>query len=84
MSMGNEDTGKSTASGRAARPGDEPALEFEWTERDGPPVAPPMRIGFGTELIKNSITFELGGKTDLQFLRQGLRVRSRVPLRSLA
>ena len=44
--------------------GRDPAvLLFEWRERGGPPVMPPPRKGFGTELLERTLAFELKGHT---------------------
>ena len=37
-------------------------LNLRWEERDGPPVAPPSRKGFGTRMIERGLANELGGK----------------------
>ena len=50
-------------------------LELDWIERDGPPVAPPRRRGFGSRLIERSLARELGGEVKLDFDPAGLRCR---------
>ena len=62
---------------------DEPAaVALEWTEQDGPPVAPPERRGFGTRLVERSVARELGGQADLRFEPPGVRCEIRFPLQS--
>lgn len=53
-----------------------PQLVFEWLERGGPPVAPPQRKGFGTELLERTIAFELKGKAALTLTPQGFAASS--------
>ena len=48
------------------------ALEFTWTERNGPPVTPPTRRGFGSVLIERSVRHELQGRSSLRFDPQGV------------
>jgi PAS domain S-box-containing protein len=48
-------------------------LTLRWIESGGPSVEPPARRGFGRLLIERSITKDLGGKADLQFLPGGLQ-----------
>jgi two-component sensor histidine kinase len=55
-------------------------LRLRWEERGGPPVTPPQRAGFGTELIRRAFSFELDGTADLVFEPQGLRFEATVPL----
>jgi PAS domain S-box-containing protein len=55
-------------------------LHLRWEERGGPPVTPPPRGGFGTELIRRAFSFELDGTADLAFEPEGLRLEATVPL----
>lgn len=55
--------------------------EVLWEERNGPPVQPPTRRGFGIELIERIVAQELNSKVQLEFLPGGVRCRMRVPLR---
>jgi two-component sensor histidine kinase len=48
-------------------------LALRWIESGGPRVNPPARRGFGRQLIERSITKDLGGKADLQFIPGGLQ-----------
>lgn len=50
-----------------------------WTERDGPPVRPPERRGFGTRLLERGLAGDLGGQPELTFAFEG--VRAVLPLR---
>jgi two-component sensor histidine kinase len=63
--------------------GQERRLRLVWQERDGPPVAPPTRRGFGTRLIERGVARELGGHVTLAYDPQGLTCTVDVPLRNL-
>jgi two-component sensor histidine kinase len=56
--------------------GGEPQLAFSWAERDGPPVSPPTREGFGTRLILAA----LAGTPHIEFGSGGFEFRVEVPL----
>jgi two-component sensor histidine kinase len=47
-------------------------LQLFWTERRGPPVAPPEHAGFGTRLIRTALASELGATADLVFAEAGV------------
>src|SRR5215472_15912738 len=65
-----------------APPGDSVgALTVEWRETGGPPVAKPTQAGFGTSLIDELISHELGGTVDLAFDPGGVCCRMKLPLR---
>jgi PAS domain S-box-containing protein len=55
-------------------------LTFVWQEAGGPPVAPVSRTGFGTKLIKRTLTAELKGTAELVFEPAGLVCRVKAPL----
>ena len=56
-----------------------PALEFVWTENNGPAVTPPTRVGFGSRLVKGGIT---GAKcsVEMDFAQQGVQCRIKASL----
>jgi two-component sensor histidine kinase len=56
------------------------SLTLQWLEMDGPPVETPRRTGFGTRLIKRTITDGLGGEADLLFNPAGLQLWMSIPL----
>lgn len=58
---------------------DDGRLVIEWQERDGPPVKPPSRRGFGTTIIQRSIPFDLGGESDIDYHLLGVRARFVIP-----
>jgi two-component system, chemotaxis family, CheB/CheR fusion protein len=53
----------------------EPVVRFTWKESgmELPPNTYPGRSGYGTELIRRVLPFDLGAKTDLLFEPDGLR-----------
>jgi PAS domain S-box-containing protein len=55
-------------------------LRLRWEERGGPPVAPPVSRGFGTELIEHVATDELGVRPELTFAPEGLEAEITVLL----
>lgn len=55
-------------------------LVIRWRERGGPPVQPPTRKGFGSEMIERGIRFELRGQAIMNFLPAGLEVEISMPL----
>jgi two-component sensor histidine kinase len=62
-------------------PADAPsAVELRWVERDGPPVAPSRRRGFGSRLLEEGLAHELDCEVELDFAREGVACRVRVPL----
>jgi two-component sensor histidine kinase len=48
-------------------------LEITWTERNGPPVKPPDRQGFGTTIISELPKMTIDGEVQLDFARAGVR-----------
>jgi two-component sensor histidine kinase len=52
----------------------------EWRETGGPPVAKPTEAGFGTSLIDELISHELGGTANLAFDPDGVCCRMAFPL----
>jgi PAS domain S-box-containing protein len=61
---------------RRTREGD---LLLEWEELGGQPVTPPARSGFGSTLLREVVTKQLGGALDLDWRREGLRASVAIP-----
>lgn len=76
----SQSAGRIDVSWRFDEAADPAELAFEWRERAGPPVAPPQRRGFGTELLERTLTFELKGKTTLAFDPPGVHCTIVIPL----
>ncbi len=58
-------------------------LEMSWTEKDGPPIVPPQRSGFGSTVIERLLMQSLGGKVVVEYPSEGLRWRFRAPLSNI-
>jgi light-regulated signal transduction histidine kinase (bacteriophytochrome) len=54
-------------------------LILDWRERDGPPVKPPTRRGFGSTIIEHSIPHDLNGEVALDYRPSGFQARIRIP-----
>lgn len=55
-------------------------LTFLWEEEGGPPVEPPTREGFGSQLLARLFREEAGGAARLDFRPTGLRFVAEIPL----
>ena len=58
-------------------------LRIEWQETGGPAVQAPERCGYGTDVIRDLIPYELGGAVDLVFASEGLRCDLSIPVAQL-
>jgi PAS domain S-box-containing protein len=63
--------------------GPSPTLRLTWTERDGPPVTQPTRLGFGARLLERGLAGELSGDVTLTYDSLGLICRMGLPMRAL-
>jgi PAS domain S-box-containing protein len=54
-------------------------LTMIWTERDGPQVSPPQRLGFGTVVMKEMTERSVDAKVDLKYAPSGLIWRLTCP-----
>ncbi len=52
---------------------------MRWTERDGPPVRPPERRGFGTTVIDSMAKRTVSGEVELDYAPSGLEWRLTCP-----
>jgi PAS domain S-box-containing protein len=52
---------------------------MSWVEREGPPVSPPKRRGFGTKVMEAMAQRSLAGNVDLNFAPSGLTWRLTCP-----
>jgi two-component sensor histidine kinase len=57
----------------------EAALQLEWRERGGPPVATPVSDGFGTLVLRRMLAHDLGSAVDLEYAPGGLVCRIALP-----
>jgi two-component sensor histidine kinase len=61
-------------------PGEPKHLKLRWEEKDGLPVSPPTRTGFGTRLVQRSLALELGGEVSLTYEPTGVVCDVSAPL----
>jgi PAS domain S-box-containing protein len=54
-------------------------LTITWAEREGPPVSPPKRRGFGITVMEAMTERSLGGKVDLDYAPSGMIWRLTCP-----
>jgi len=52
---------------------------MSWTERDGPPVRPPERRGFGSTVIDSMAKRSVSGEVQLDYAPLGLEWRLTCP-----
>lgn len=57
-------------------------LTIAWEELGGPPIEADPVPGFGSRLLRQTITRELAGRLDMRFDREGLRCTMAVPMGS--
>jgi PAS domain S-box-containing protein len=58
---------------------DDGGFAISWTERNGPPVSPPERRGFGSTVIASMAKLSVGGEVELDYARAGLTWRLTCP-----
>jgi two-component sensor histidine kinase len=73
----SSNAGKIAVSWTVERSGTGFVLKFKWRESEGPPVAAPIRQGFGTKLLKAVFS-----DVRLEYPVDGLRCEIDVPLTS--
>jgi two-component system CheB/CheR fusion protein len=79
----SQPTGRIDISWRIDESANPVELVFDWRERGGPPVVPPLRKGFGAELLERTVAFELKGKTKLTFEPAGVNCSIAIPFSRL-
>ena len=60
---------------------DNQTIKLDWVESGGPMVAQPDRAGFGTNLLRKTVSHELGRDVILDFAPLGLRATLFIPVR---
>lgn len=55
-------------------------LVFDWVESGGPPVAQPLRQGFGSRLLAFVLPGQIQAKTEIDYAPEGVRIRCTLPL----
>lgn len=61
----------------------ETEFDLRWHERNGPPVTAPIRKGFGSRLLRESLPAQLNGTVELEFEPRGLICSVRAPAHAL-
>ena len=56
-------------------------VELVWEERGGSGIAPPAERGFGSRLIEQAVSYQLGGSVTTDYAPEGLVCRISFPLR---
>jgi PAS domain S-box-containing protein len=59
-------------------------LIFVWRETGGPLVVPPSKTGYGMDVVKSVIPYELGGTVDYVLAPEGARCHIEIPLTLLS
>jgi two-component sensor histidine kinase len=54
---------------------------FDWRERDGPMVSPPLRRGFGTTLLEKVVAVQCDAEVELTYNPDGFHFKMALPLR---
>jgi len=60
-----------------------PEFRLRWRERNGPPVLPPSRTGFGTLLIQRNLAAEFKGEVELEYHPNGVECTIYAPAEGL-
>ena len=58
-------------------------FRLRWRERNGPPVLPPSRTGFGTRLIQRNLAAEFVGDVELEYQPNGVECTICAPAEGL-
>lgn len=61
--------------------GKEARFKFQWQERDGPPVIPPTRQGFGSMLLEKVVAQDFDAQPKVRFAPEGVSYEIDAPLR---
>lgn len=67
--------GKVKVSWSVANSRKDPRLSIEWVETGGPPVKPPTRRGFGSQLIERVVNYDLQANVQRDFHAEGVRCK---------
>lgn len=59
----------------------DPRVELLWKEDGGSGIGPPVQKGFGSRLIEQAVSYQLGGSVEMDYAPEGLTCRISFPLR---
>jgi two-component sensor histidine kinase len=59
-------------------------LVLTWRETGGPLVVPPSKAGYGMDVVRSVIPYELGGTVDHVLAPEGARCQMEIPLAQLS
>jgi two-component system CheB/CheR fusion protein len=76
----SNDNGRVSIAWSTTGQGGEERFQFQWRERDGPPVRAPVRKGFGTTLLESTLAVDGAAPPKLSFDAGGLSYVFEVPL----
>jgi two-component system CheB/CheR fusion protein len=74
------ESGRLSVTWEKAGPSEAPIVRISWRERDGPPVEPPTRRGFGASLIERALGYELDAVVTRTFDPAGMSCQIDLPL----
>ena len=75
--------GKVTIRWELIESGDRKYVRFSWRESGGPPVAQPLRKGFGAMVIERFVAVTFGGRVESLFLPEGFCWTLEIPAEHL-
>lgn len=58
--------------------------DIVWRETAGPLVSPPSRTGFGSALIDRSVPYDLDGRSEVTYAREGVVARFLLPAKHIS
>lgn len=62
---------------------DQARFHLSWIETGGPPVTPPTRRGFGSQVIEKALSGYLSGRATIDYAPEGVRVTVDAPMYAL-
>lgn len=66
---------------RKAEADGRPEVELVWEESGGAGIGPPAERGFGSKLIEQAVSYQLGGRVTMDYAPEGLTCKISFPLK---